>query len=371
MNSSASRGAISAAEFVTAISERLTSADLDGLVRLAPRMCEEQLAYTLGGLGVIVASAVKHERAESGDRQSMKALHAFPRIERTLLALAQVSGRVPRDDHDTTWGKGEVPQPWSFTGSDGERRFGDAVRRSEQDLGRAESFIDPLRSGTTSLEDSVEALNEAARWVDTYVSVQADLAARPFPGPFLAMREYLQPQIIAGITYPPPNATNALRWTSLDHGIGLLEAYFADIAAKRALLMPPLDRKEMKRSLALPTVCDRVADAIGAEPGHLAALSSAELQSRVHACRARVRKGIMAAAGLAKQIARLSSVHYAVIVKNLVDPTATLTAEERKAQPVNPEAGVSGRGLEHTRDLRDRRKRHPLVNLRIDKEDGK
>lgn len=221
------------------------------------------------------------------------------------------------------------------------------------------------------LADAVEALNEAARWVDAYVALQGELASRPFPGPFLAMREYLQTQTVGGIDYPPPNATNALRWTSLDHGIGLLGAHFVGIAAKRARLMPPLDRAEMERSLALPTVCDRVAGAIGADPGQLAALSPAELRSRVLACQAPVRKGIMAAARLAKQIARLSSVHYAVILKNLVDPTATLTPEEKQAQAVNPEQGVSGRGLEHTRDLRDCRMRHPLVKLRIDEEDDK
>jgi hypothetical protein len=370
LNASASRGAISAAEFVAAISERLTPADLDGLVRIAPRMSHEELAYALGGLGIVVASAVKAERAESGDRQSMKALHAFPGMERTLLALAQISGRVPRDDHDTTWGK-VTPPPWSFTGSDGERRFGEAVRRSEQDLGKAESSIDPLRCGLMSLEESVEALDEAAHWVDAYVPVQGDLAKRPFFHEFVAMRQFLQPQTIGGILYAPPNATNALRWTSLDHGVGLMEAYFADIAAKRGRLMPPLDRAQMQRSLALPTVCDRVAEAIGADPGHLAALSPDELQSRVLACRPGVRRGVMAAARLAKQMARLATVHLAVIQKNLVDPSAVQTAEEKQAQAVKPNVGVSGRGLEHTYDLCERRKQHPLVRLRIVKEDSK
>jgi len=358
LNNSVSRGALRAADFAAAVSARLSPADLGGLVRVAPALDADAALYVHGALGVIASSIVRHIRVETGNDATSAGLALVAGLEQALLALGHVTRLAPRDQEMTSWRiRAPLGPPWTWTGTDGERRFGEAVREAERLLGGAERLLWPVRAGFVALTHAVAVFDEATALVLEYRAVQTRLATHPFPAEFLAMRNFLGAFEVGGVAWPGPNATYAPSWNALDLAVGLMGEQFHVIARKRADNMTPDERAFIEHGIALPSLCVLLAETLHGPP--LETLSPAAIDQLVRDLdRLDVARSI---ARLAQATAQLASVHLAAIHKNLEDPVARMTPEERKALGVSPETGVSSTPLSVTKDLRKARMNHPLV----------
>ncbi len=366
MNMAVSRGEVSAAFVADAVRSRLSKFDLDGLARIAARLRTEDAIYVLGALGAIASSIVHHVRVESADRESSDGLNLIPGLEAALLAFGRATGLPPRDQAYTSWLLGG---PWTFTGTEGELRFGLAVREAERLLGMAVTLVADLRAGRVPLVEAVERLDAAAALVAEYRKIQSDLQIHAFPKEFLEFRDYLPPFMIGGRRVEGPNATFTRAWTDLDVALGLLGRAFHPVVRNRARYMPPWDRNEIGLSLAQPDLCGLVADAVGVDRSHLVLMSQKNLRRRLRRSPAKLDRAILAVSGLAWEVAKLAAVHWGVIVKNLKTPVEQMTPEERARLVTPPTGGVGGNHLQKTIDLMRRRLDHPLALL--GKEGGK
>lgn len=360
MNIAVKRGEVSTAFVANVIRSRLSKSDLDGLARVAALLRTEDAIYVLGALGAIASSIVHHVRVESGDRESSDGLRLIPGLETALLAFGRATGLPPRDQAYTSW---LLNGPWTFTGTEGERRFGLAVREAERLLGLAVTLIADVRARRVPLVDAVERLEAAAALVAEYRQIQSDLQIHAFPKEFLEFRDYLPPFVIGGRRVEGPNATFTLAWTDLDVAVGLLGRAFHPVVRKRARYMPPWDRHEIGLSLVQPSLCGLVADAVGVDRGHLVLMSQRNLQRRLCRSPAKLGRAILAVSGLAWEVAKLAAVHWGVIVKNLKTPVEQMTPEERGRLVTPPTGGVGGNHLQKTIDLMRRRLDHPLALL--------
>ncbi|MES2441200.1 MAG: hypothetical protein V4574_00090 [Pseudomonadota bacterium] len=368
LNAAASRGDLSAASFAAHISNRFSQADLEGLTRIADTLSEDQAVWVLGAIGHLASLLVRHKRLESGDRSTSEGLALMPGLEEAMLAFGRATGRAPRNCAYSTWG---IAPPWSFTGSEGERRFGEAVRDAERLLGEAARMLADLRTRTLRFVDATEVMSDVATLVLEYVDIQVDLAKRPFGEDFIAMRDYLAPFTVGGVEYEGPNATYTRAWTDLDLAVGLLGGHFRETASKRASYMPPREREWIEYSIGLPTLCDLVAETLEITSEDLATIDLAQLAARTGVRPRPERDALRAAAEVARSVARLSAVHGGAIRQNLTEPARQLSDEARSRLAVAPDGGVGGRELEHTHKLRDIRIKHPLVRVTLPGEEGK
>lgn len=358
MNVAVTQGELSAEAFAAAVADRLTEADLRGLARTIGRMRRVDAHYAQGALGMIAASVVHHVRVETGDRETSGGLALIPGLEQALRACARATGLPPRDCAYTTW---LIGGPWSFTGSDGETRFGRAVRDADTILGDAVDLLSDLREARLPLRRAARQIEQAAERVATYRKVQADLSGRPFGPDFLAMRNYLAPFRVGRKRWEGSNATYTRPWTELDLATGLLGRPFRKIVRKRATYMPPWDRARIGHSLTLPSLCDLVADALGVGRTKLAAMSTEDLRTLAGTAPPALRPALRATARLAWEVAKLAAVHMGAIAKNLTKPVEALTEDQRNALVTPADGGVGGNHLRHTESLFQQRMAHPLA----------
>ena len=360
LNAAAERGEIGLAAFAEAICSRLSSRDLDAAARIAPWMEPGRALYVLGALGAIASSLVRHERRASGNKQSSVGIALVPGLEPALLAFGKALGRAPLDNHDTAWAAGF---PISFMGTDGEARFGRAVRDANRLLGESSALLMPLRKGEISLADTVDQLVQAQAHVKSYLLVQADLAANAFGDDFLAMRNFLAAYVVGGQEWQPPNATYTVGWTGFELSLGLLEG-FRDVAQQRSSHMSREDRAAIDLSAQLPTLWELVARELGIGDD-LWSVEPDALAERFEAAPLAIRDGVLAARALARETARMAGTHLGAIRKNLVEPVETMSQAERDRLGVAPTGGVSGTTLGHTFDLGKKRWAHPLVRMPV------
>lgn len=367
LNMAVKSGEMSAAQFAKAIRSRLSAGELDALRRIASRMTYDDAVYALGVLGAVASALVHHVRVESGDRETSAGLGLVPGLEEALLAFGRATGLPPRDLALTTWLLG----PWTFTGTEGERRFGHAVREAEALLGEAVALLAEIREGGIALADSADRLRKAAALVASYRKVQSDLSGRPFGPDFLHMRDFLAPYAVGGTLWEGPNATYTRAWNDLDLAVGLLGTAFHRVVRKRSVYMPPADRQAILRSMALPSLGDLIADAIGVARGRVAVMTAGSLGRRLREAPEPLRDSILAAAELAWEVAKLSLVHWGAIKKNLINPVEQMSPQERSRLVTRADSGVGGNNVSHTAELRDQRGNHPLARLGRSMETGK
>ncbi len=358
MNTAVKRGELSSEALATAITDRLNRADLNAIARTIGRMRLADAYYVHGALSMIAASIVHHVRVETGDRETSDGLALIPGLEQTLLVCARITKLPPRDCAFKTW---LIGGPWTFTGSEGEVRFGRAVRDAEAILGEAVDLLADLREGRVPLRSAAGAIEYAADRVAAYRKVQADLSGRPFGKEFLAMRNYLAPYQVGGKRWEGSNATYTRAWTEIDLATGLLGRPFYRIVRMRAAFMPPWDCERLLRSLEQPSLCDLIADALGMCRTQFAAASDEELRALSSTASPALQPALRAAARLAWEVAKLAAVHMGAIVKNLTKPAQALTEEERGALVTPVDSGVGGNHLNNTQMLMTQRITRPMA----------
>ncbi|MEJ0061457.1 MAG: hypothetical protein WDM79_18685 [Terricaulis sp.] len=347
------------------ISAMLSKAELEALARIARWMNEKDAVYLLGALGVIASSVERHDRKAYGADRSGFGLSRIQGLEAALSAFGMRTKRAPRDSAETAW---LIDPPWSWTVSDGERRFGEGVRAAQRLMGEAADLLQPLRAGLIPFEESAALTGRAAANVEENTNVQRDMAIKPFPEDFLEMRKYLGKILIDDIAREGPNATYTSGWTRLDLAVGVHGADFRDIAAVRTAHMPVAQQDIVKAELALPSIADLAADVLGVERDGFRDMDREALVVSANAAPVSLRPALIGASRLARATAKLAGVHWGVIQANLVKPVEIMTANELANAGVSPTAGVSGNDLEHTNRLRVERQSHPLakVALRFD-----
>jgi hypothetical protein len=365
LNRAVEQGEIKPEQAAGRIVAMLSKAELDALVRIARWMSDKDAVYTLGALGVIASSVERHDRKSYGAERSGFGLQRIEGLEAALSAFGARTKRSPRDSAETAW---LINAPWSWTASDGERRFGEGVRAAQRLLGGAADLLQPARAGQIGLEESAELMAQAAALVEEYTKVQGEMAKKPFPEDFLKMRKYLGKIEVDDIAREGPNATYVSGWTRLDIAVGVHGADFRDIAEARMAHMPVAQQVIVKGELAMPAITDLIADALGVKRDELRAMDREALQSVIRAAPASLWPALRTAARLSRATAMLAGVHWGVIQANLVKPVENMTDSERANAGVSPTAGVSGNDLEHTNHLREDRQSHPLAKpgLRFD-----
>lgn len=361
LNNAVSVRALSVGDFAEVIRCRLSASDLEAFNRIAPRLSPKLALYALGGLGAIASSAVRHVRVQTGDPDSSAGLHLFPGLEGTLVALGDITGRAPRDNQDTAWALG---LPATFTGSEGELRFGHAVREANRLLGANDRVVMPIRSGDVCFADAVELFDEATKNVKEYALVQSDLIYNAFPADFLAMRSYLGSYVVGGVKLEGPNATYSAGWTGFEVSLGLLDGFRAT-ALRRTRFMSFEDREHIEASCQIPTLCEIVAESLGLARKALEPIDPREFGFRFKAAAPSLQRAILAVRALAKATAQMAATHVGTIKKNLTEPVSKIALAERERLGVSPEGGVSGTPLQHTFEQGARRMRHPLIRMPV------
>lgn len=175
------------------------------------------------------------------------------------------------------------------------------------------------------------------------------------------MRNFLGRLRIGGESFEGPNATYTRGWNGLDVAVGVHGEDFHKIIRDRASHMNAEDATAIYASLELPSIADLVADLLGVKRNAMRSLGREELRARACALSKDEAPAFVEAARLARAVAWLAGVHWGVIGKNLVEPVASLSPEQREKLGVAPTGGVSGTGLEHTDRLRAERLTHPLA----------
>lgn len=297
------------------------------------RMSEQEALRHLALLGYLTSSLERQFRALHGNQCFGFALAALPGTEEALLALSERTERSPRDDAFTAW---IIDPPFSWTGTDGERRFGNAVRQIDRRMNLVADYLMGLRQGRMSLESAVPALKRAKAEIEACRDVMSDLARDPFPREFQAMRNFLVPICVGGRIYEPPNATYALGWNRADVAIGIYDERFRSALDERAGQMARSDANRLRSERTLPSLAEIVA----ATDGSLA--------------------GVDAARKLAKTMAIFVGVHMGAIKANLPESEASGGMTHAASH------GVSGRSISVTEEFRRMRLDHPLVRRKAE-----
>ncbi|MGE3249884.1 MAG: monodechloroaminopyrrolnitrin synthase PrnB family protein [Hyphomonadaceae bacterium] len=350
-------GSLSALQAAASIKSIVDDRDIEALVRVADRLGDDDALFALGALGVLASSLERHDRLANGSGRRGFGMANLPGLEMALLAFGERTGRAPRDSAETAW---LIDPPWNWTNSVGEARFGNAVRQAERCLGAAAEALLPIRQGLAQLKDSADVLRFCAEQVEAYTRVQIELNRNPFPEDFLMMRNFLGTLRVGGRDYEGPNATYTRGWTGLDLAVGIVKPTFAEIALKRASHMCPNDAAAIRDSVALPSIADLTADLLGIDRSAIRSATPGQVRgtSTLNGGGARA---FLEAARLSRATAMLVGVHWGAINKNLTEPVAKLSDEERTKLGVAPTGGVSGTGLRHTDELRKERQAHFLA----------
>ncbi|EZP83931.1 hypothetical protein BV97_01124 [Novosphingobium resinovorum] len=361
LNNAVSDGALAVADFANVLQGHLAMADLEALLRIADRFSPMAALYILGALGTIASSAVRHVRVATGDNESNAGLELVPGLENALVRFGTVANRAPRDNHDTTWG---LDFPMTFTATEGEMRFGRAVREANRLLGVSNALLMPVRTGEVDFVEAVDRFVEATGHVKAYTLIQSDLAFNAFSDDFFAMRKFLGAYVVAGKRLEGPNATYTGGWCSFELSVGLLDD-FRTTAMHRTKFMSAEDRRHIETSCMLPTIAEIASMHLGVTEPSLETLDVEMLGKRLAATEPGMRHAIVAARGLMKANAQLAATHVGAIKKNLVMPASAMTDAERAHLGVSPDGGVSGTPLQVTFDQRTRRLLHPLVRMAV------
>jgi len=353
LNNRNAAGFNSAYDLVKLLRSRLTQQSLVSIRETADDMDDVEAENRLGILGFITSSVESNFRKVCEPGCDGFAFAAFPALEGALTALGYRLGRYPRDDCFTAWINNP---PYTWTGSDGEIRFGAAVRDIDAEMNFAADLLIPIRKGEDSLADSVEALREASNRIKKCKTIMADLANKPFKDEFQAMRNFLIPMIVNGRRYEPPNATYAPGWNRLDVAVGNHDDRFTLQLDERVRHMASSDVAKIVEEKRLPSITQIVACSTGTgsdfmSPDRIAAMTASLDQTTVEA--------VKAAAELAKTLSILAGVHMGAIRKNLPE------AEDDTNATHSAGNGVSGRPVSLTQELRDMRIHHPLTRTKL------
>lgn len=332
---------------------RLRVKRLRAIRAAADDMDEAGATRTLGLLGYLTSTVEYHFRKAFSSKGEGFAFAAIPGLEDALTALGFRLGRNPRDDSFTAW----INYPtYSWTGTDGELRFGAAVRKIDGELNQAADLLLPLRKGMVSLTESDAALQKATKHVTTCRTVMADLANNPFPDEFQAIRNFLIPLSVNGRRYEPPNATYASGWNRADVAIGNHDDRYIVQLDERIRHMASVDVAKISEERRLPSVTEIVARSTGTRSGFMSPDRIAGIANSLDRSEA---EAVKAAVELAKAIAMLTGVHMGAIKKNL--------PENGNKEDVTHSAssGVSGRPITMTDELHDMRLHHPLTRAKL------
>jgi hypothetical protein len=318
----------------------------------------EQALTALGTLGFVAASITRQHNLHHGPTTADYAFRAVPHLEDACLALANATGHPPRDSAATAW---LHEPPFSFTGTDGERRFGAGVRSAERLLGGATDLLGAVRAGRTPLADAVADIRSAVAHVTDYTVVLSDMAQNPFPVDFIAMRNFLVPLEVGRVQYEPPNATYIPGWNRLDVAVGICPELTNHLLAERIAKMPTAHAAEVRREQVLPALSEVIAATLGIPGPQIHTIAADELACRMRASPPELHAALAASCDLAHRVAKMIGVHWGVIRNNLPSPIEGAGVSMTHAA----NAGVSGRSLAVTQELKAGRLTHPLVRAKF------
>lgn len=351
-NLSAARGLDVARDTALIFLSSISAQELHSIAANARTMCDVMALGLLSELGYIASSIEQQHRAIHGRGPSEFVFDVVPGLEPALVALGDRLGRAPRDDADTAWANGPA---YSWTGTEGERRFGDAVREINDRMNCVAEEMLELRRGRIGLLGSVAMLERAVGHIRVCRDKMADLAKKPFPNEFQMMRNHLIEMMIGGKTYEGPNATYLPGWNRADLAIGIYDERFDDAISERIQHMPSADAAMITAERDLPSLAQIVVSTLGVD------LLQQEIDTTLEK-RPDYVAALRAAACLAKEMAIFVGVHMGAIKANLVadpdspdDPGITHGAGR----------GVSGRPIDITEQLMQMRLRHPMSRMRI------
>jgi len=315
----------------------------------------ERAQAVLKELGYVASCVERQGIAVHGQEAEGCAFQLVPHLEHALLVLGDRLGRAPRDDAETAW----VMQPHlSFTRSDGEARFADAVRFINEQMGVVADMLQPVRDGRTPFASSVGMLDKATEIIRSCRGKMAGLAKDAFPKDFQAMRDHLVPLTVGGVFYEPPNATYLPSWNRVDAAIGIYDERWLDAIPGRIKNMPDQHRELLIKEMGKPTIADIVAGLVGDRIKGMGL-------SGIGAERPDLMPAVAAANALAKEHgAMLHGVHVGAIRKNLPEGSAGGHGAPGDANLHEQDKGVSGRSVSETDDLRAMRVGHWLTRLK-------
>jgi hypothetical protein len=308
-----------------------------------------------------MASVAQQARFAKLSASANPLVDAFPKLENVMLKLAARTGRVPRDDAHTQW----VTLPYlSFTASEGEERFANAVREIDGRMNKVADLLSSIRLGVVTFADGAPILDQARVEVEHCRKAMSDLAKNPFPDDFQAMRNFLVPLVVGGQEYEPPNATYAMGWNRADVAIGIVDRRFDNRLNVAIKHMSRDEAAKVRLELCYPTIA-QIAEMF--DPEHVGNPSKAD---GIYVAATK------AAAELAREQARLTGVHYGATRTNLPKPGGSEGPEGGPphgadgaavlAPQVTHEAnkGVSGRSTDELVELLKMRQDHPLTRRR-------
>lgn len=343
-----------------------------------PNLSAEQAMALLIPFGFCVSSVARHLSDFGIKRSPFELLPAG--VEEILLNLSRLTGLPPRDSHYTTWLNNDLVAPYTFDTNRGWKFFHEAVCLTDQQNRFAISALEVICNGYVDIasEDAYEYLTTAFLCVKRIYDFQATFTKRMetnksefanmSPEYFMnQFRTYFLGYKVGTEEWGGTNAANVASCVAIDLRMGLKDEQYLQTIKQRYRYYSTSDCTWMDKQLAMPTIMDKFAEALGISSESLRQLTDAEVEQlgEVPTISPALRKSFGAFAELVKVSGRLTRLHFGLIDTYLVKQFAKQQAEcplgyGSSNLAVSPLQGTGGASHEDTKRIRDMRLNHPL-----------
>jgi hypothetical protein len=332
----------------------------------------ERARRVLKVLGFLTSSAEKHYQDRG--HESGAGINRLPGAAQLMLDLAVVAHHPPRDSHTTYWFMNNAleKEPITFTGNPQEAKFNKAVNLTEEKHSESVALLRPICTGEVAIDTrgAANRLMTVARntqaVLDEFRSIMEVLPEehrRAIEPIFfmMRMRTYLLAYPVGSKMWLGVNAANIPSQMALDYLLGIVTDEYAETVEGRLPFMPDEEQVVVANAMSIPSILDRLLEAMQLTPEQVVTLSHDELRTIAQDQPANLRYTLFAFELVLRVIAGMTAYHWSLIQNYLVKVAKDLPPEVLAKMPVPPTRGTGRKSHEDTWKIVEMRREHPVA----------